>query len=214
MKKLIFILLILFVKFSDAQESADYYQRKDFSPLGVSYNNLLKAVTEANGISQVSFFDLNFVTIRLQVFCERYLNLATVGDPVDVKTKDNNTFTYKFIARVPYHGKPSYMYIKYYYFLNKLGNPIIKRCKIYGDQDDVVRFYVSYWPTNMHFSATRKNGVFYSYYWQDKIELTQNIFKNYGQIIIDNTQIKGPIEYEAFLQRSLAKTDTITKTSN
>jgi hypothetical protein len=44
--------------------------------------------------------------------------------------------------------------------------------------------------------------VFYSYLWQDKIELIQDAFKNYGELLITNTQLKSIAEYESFLAKN------------
>ncbi len=214
-------LIILFLLISGINrgfcqsDTAKYFSRLDFSPYGLPYASLASTET-----SQITFFDLNFITIRVQSFLEARLGFHLIDEPSLVKEVNLSSLTYKFQQSNVYVGTkiPKPMLIKYFFFTNSYGNPIISKCIIDGDDDSVIKFFVNYWPTTIHFDGNKKNGVFFSYFLQDKIELYQQVLKNYGKLSITNSTLNSTTDYEQHLKKNIAefrvqqrKTDSVAK---
>ncbi len=140
--------------------------RNDYSPYGLDYSMLslkMRMLSHHGDATQITYFDLNFVEQLMQYFMRNEMGMTTVNSSKFIKHDGVETFTITY-AQMATMGAASIpkLYLKYTFFTNKYGYPIIKSLNISGTSSKVVYFYAAYWPTTMNFDG-RNHQVAYNY---------------------------------------------------
>lgn len=186
----------------------DYDERIDYSPYGLTYGYLnanMRSLAPHQQLTQFTFFDMNFVNIRLQNFLENELSLIMVGEPTEDIKKDKYCIIERYEKGIQInHSKP--YYIKVIYNLYPEGkNLIIKSCEISGYWNYIVDLYIKYWNTTLNFEAAKKGEIVVNYLMQDRISLSLNAQNETGKISIVNTTIKNIAEYNEIIKKAEIK---------
>jgi hypothetical protein len=206
MKSVLTIMGVLCLWFSSAAQSPEE-NRTDLSPYGKTYTTLnaeMKQLAPHELATQISYFDMNFVNVKMQQFMDEQMAMANVGGPVLNKKGMPESFSMKYIPKASIGAtKIPSITIKYNLFTNSKGHPIIKSCEIYGDLSYIAYFYAKYWPTNMNFDS-HGPAVVYCYLLQDKAGITLNRKTKQAVISINNTTIKSVADYDAKLNKNVA----------
>lgn len=181
MKKISFILLLFITVNSFAQKISPYFP----DPFLTSSSNKYQ--------TQISYFDLNFVTLKLQDYMS-YKFLMTLNDE---KTKyelneGKGDITFAFIDKMAINKKPRELFFKYSVFpLEK--ELVITELKITGDTDTVLRFYIDFWTTTLNFDDVSKTETVSNRLFQDRISYSYNNGNSY--VTVKNTTIENPEEF-------------------
>lgn len=149
----------------------------------------MSALADHKLLTQFTGFPLNFVDIKVQLYCTDYLNYCQDENP-EFKMEETNKYLKTKYSKCIRGDEPEYfIHFKYNLFL-KGDNLLIKSCKISGYDKFVLNFYISYWPTKLNFEAAKKNELVINYLLQDRVALTWNPEKKYAEINITNTTVK------------------------
>lgn len=180
MKKLLLIpvLLFSFLGFAQMPEISPYFPQ---NPNQSRYQ------------TQFTYYDLNYVSYRVQDYLER--NMAMVLADTKENLKEGvGTIEHTYQESMIIGSSRSPQKIKFTYTVVPIGNYfVIKKCKIAGEPIKVEAFFVGFWKTSLQFDRTRKEGVVYNNYLQDKISFYFNNGNYYVDII--NTSISNFSEF-------------------
>ena len=137
--------------------------------------------------TQITYFDLNFVALRIQEFASQSLEMTLIDNEYNIKDGKGD-ITYIFEEKIVAGSRTPYK-LNAVFSVEPLANTfVIKSLKINGDSDKVLSFYVGFWNTTINFDDLKKKGMVYNRYLQDKIEYHFNSGNPY--IEITNTSIK------------------------
>jgi TonB family protein len=177
--------------------------RQDWSPYGYHKDALLFGLVDYKYTTQITYFDVNIVTERVQSFIQNSLGLYPNGNS-DFNTK-NKTITFTYIqpyASIGTITRPRKLNIKFNYFINAMKSIIIEKCLVSGDYSLVLDFYINFWPTTIHLQPS-KNKVAYSSFWQDKISLSPISTNGTATLTVINGTIKDIADYELQLKKAI-----------
>ena len=148
----------------------------------------MKNLARHGFLTQMTFFELNFVNLRIQDFMSKRLMMAPKGEPTF--TGDAiKTLTQKYHKNIQINFAKEYdMSVSYKLFplQDKL---IIESCEITGYYQYVIDFFVDYWTTTLNFEAAKGGEIVVNYLLQDRASLTLNFPKETATIKIINTTI-------------------------
>lgn len=176
--------------------------RFNYSPYGYDYPKLdyaMRQLSHHGDATQITYFDMNFVNIRIQDFMEKEMNMAPL-EPSVGKSGDVQTFTMKFVKHANM-GKVNYLYIKYTMYSEVKDYPLIKSCEVYGNDSYVLEFFTKYWPTRVNVG---NKGLAYSILLQDKASINLNLSAHTGNISIINTTIHSLPDYKSKLALAIS----------
>lgn len=168
MKLLYFCLLI--TVFSNAQTISPYYPSEPMFD---------------GEETQFTFFEYNYVSVRIQNFLSNNMDMTFVSDDYIV----NDPYTKLRLIFKKYVSQDNQRLKFDFILFNTDDKLIIKSVKITGDYELLALFFVKYWNTTLQFSDTvGENPIAYSYYLQDKAEFIRE--KNSYAIVVNNSTIR------------------------
>lgn len=181
MKKIALILVLITSANSYAQKISPYFPE----PFLTSSSNKYQ--------TQISYFDLNFVTLKLQDYMSYNFAMTLNDEKMKYELKDGKgDITFAFIDKIAMNKKPRELYFKYTVFPLE-EEFVIKELKITGDSDAVLRFYVSFWTTTLNFDDVSKTEIVSNRLFQDRISYSFN--KGNSYVIVKNTTIESSEEF-------------------
>lgn len=178
MKKILTIFaFILIAKNTYSQKISPYFPQKFY------------VTTQNKYETQVTYFDLNFVTLKIQDYMSYEFGMTLNDEKMKYELKDGKGFiTYAFIEKIAINSKPKELFFKFKVFpIEK--DLVIEKLKITGNENAVLKFYVSFWTTTLNFDDVKKKEIVSNRIWQDRISYSYNNRNSF--IEIDNTTIKS-----------------------
>jgi hypothetical protein len=138
--------------------------------------------------TQITYVDLNHVSIKIQSFLSDKLDMQ-LDDTKYNLTDGVGEIISIYTEGIAINREPKSIRIIYNVF--GIGHDfVIKEATISGDIDIVIRFFVRFWKTTLSFDNL-KNGEIASYrFLQDKISFSDNVIK------ITNTAIKNVADFK------------------
>jgi hypothetical protein len=175
MKKVLIIafFIISVIGYSQQPSISPYYP--DVVPTG-SYNDLQ---------TQMTYFDLNFVNVKIQDYMINEMQMNLSSDKYDlVAGKGNITFTYSDNGAINTTIKK----MSFIFNVEPINDEfVIKSCKIVGNSERLISFYVHFWSSPLQFDQVKSKGVIYNNFMMDKISFHYN--GNQPYITITNGSI-------------------------
>lgn len=196
MKKISIIICIVvsMAAYSQQPSISPYYP--DIATIG-SYNDLQ---------TQVTYFDLNFVNAKIQEYMDKEMQMYVSGDKYDlVAGKGNITFVYSDKGAINTTIKK----MSFIFNVEPINNEfVIKSCKIVGNSERLVAFYVSFWSSPLNFDQVKSKGIIYNNFMMDKISFHYN--GNNPYITITNGSINNFQDFTTkYLDKKIAHEKTI-----
>jgi hypothetical protein len=117
-------------------------------------------------------------------------------EKIKYELKDGKgNITYAFIDKIAINSKPKELFFKFKVFTIEK-ELVIEKLKITGNENSVLKFYVSFWTTTLNFDDVKKKEIVSNNIWQDRISYSFNRGKSF--IEIENTTVKSN---EAFITK-------------
>lgn len=183
MKKLLLLLLI-----------TTFVQAQKIYP---SYPSL--PISEYDYLTQISYYDLNYVDGRLTKFLYEKMNMKNLAEKDIYNLNDGKGSIIKSFQEMASRGKQSTITLNYSVFVIE-GDFVIKDFKVTGDYTKVAMFYLLFWDTKIHLE---ENQSVTNNFIQDRI-IFNNDFKA-PSITISNTTLN---DTEKFISDFLKKKTT------
>jgi hypothetical protein len=138
--------------------------------------------------TQFTFYDLNFVSLRVQDYLDRNMGMSLKDTKFNLKNGVGSIdFIYEEAIVIGTNSQPQKMHV--IYEVEAIDNEfVIKSCTINGSAYKVEAFYVGFWKTSLQFNEVKSKGIVYNYYLQDKISYSLTMGK--PTIKITSTSIK------------------------
>lgn len=180
MKKIYSFLLILFSVFG-------FSQQPKISPYYPDNPNFERYQT------QFTYFDLNFVNFRVQDYLEKNSGMVLMDTKFNLKDGQGTAeFIYKESMVIGSNRQPYSLH--FLYTVSPIENDlVITKCKITGQSDKLIAFYVGFWKTSLKFDEVKKRKEVYNHYLQDRISFFFNNGNPY--VIIEN---ETSIDFQKF----------------
>ena len=137
--------------------------------------------------TQMTFFDLAFVSVYLDKYMDIYLSMYNDNNDLDVDKIGTGSFTTNYRSSA---SKESFMDVRYELF-SVSEYYVVKKVTIKGSKDVLSKFYDGYW-SNSQASKTHTLK-------QDKITYRQSA--TVGTIEIVNTKFKGKADFMEHLSQ-------------
>lgn len=152
-------LLLLFIPFlSISQEVSPYF------PTPFSSENRYE--------TQMTYFDLNFVSLKVQDFFSRKFLMQQSDSKANLK-EGKGTITNIYEDKIAINRDTRKVNVTYEVF--PIGNEfVIKNVQIEGDYEVVTKFYVYYWSTDLNFGDLKDKEIAKNYFLQDRISYSSN----------------------------------------
>ena len=200
--KTFFTILLVYLFINVNAQSLLFKGRHDISPYGLDYESLLIQLGQNEfypNITQITYFDLNFVEQRMQEFMRNKMGMEVAHFPSFSKDNGNTILTVRYVGQATMGtSEIQSLVFRYTLFDNKGKHTIIKSLHISGTANKVVYFYAAFWPTTMNFDGT-KTKIAHNFLWQDKATIS---FNGSWSISIENTTIHSLDEYYAELTKN------------
>lgn len=149
------------------------------------------STTNNRNETQITYFDLNFVNLKIQSFLSGKLYM-TPEEPSYNLNNGEGTITQSYIEKIAINREPRKLIFTFKVF--HLGDDfVIEQLKISGDNEKVLSFYVSYWSTSLNFDDIKKNEIVSNKFLQDHISYSYN--NNKPVILIKNNTINSRREF-------------------
>ncbi len=176
MKKLFLAVVLSFV-------SAHALFSQQISPY---YPNRIRLGSLNENETQVTYVDFNFVSLRMQDFLDKKLEMSFVDTKYNiVGGKGTITNTYKESIAIGRNPRS----LNFTYTVFPIGSHyVIKQLKTTGASNLVTLFFVSYWTTTLNINTISKTEIAYNYLAQDKASYYYNKGKTFVKVV--NNTIK------------------------
>lgn len=153
-------------------------------------------------LTQITYFDLNFVNLKIEQFLSSNLYLVPSGSPEINMKGQIKTITTHYNSKITFNNAANRTFTVKYYLLTSdyTKGFIIKSCEIYGYFDWVAKFYLKYWTTTLNFENAKRGEVVVNYLWQDRVAFSGN--GRQAKIAVTNNTIKN---HQIFLKEFTEK---------
>lgn len=176
--KLLSLIVILFIQNSFSQKISPF---PDEPALKSPYNEYQ---------TQITYFDFNFVSMNFQNYMIKKTNMTLDDTKYNLKS-GVGTITDIYINN-GINTKIKKLYFTYTVFTIE-NDFVIKKLRISGDTDVVLKFYIFYWSTNLNYDDVKGRETVSNRFLQDRISYNFNEGKSF--IEINNTSIKNTEEF-------------------
>jgi hypothetical protein len=161
------LVCILFINNSKAQSISPYYP---------NFANTIER-------SQFTFFDLNFVTSKIETYL-RFTKTLLDTKPNIKNGEGNIKITY--IDKISNNKKSDLLIFDFKVF-NIDNEFVVESCKISGSNNSVLDFYMGYWNTKITVDRSKKKFILSNHHLQDNVQFS--IINNVTTISITNSTI-------------------------
>lgn len=143
--------------------------------------------------TQFTYFDLNYVNFRVQNYLEKNSGMVLMNTKFNLKDgRGIAEFIYKESMVIGSNRKPYTLHFNY--TVAPIENDlVITKCKITGQVDKLIAFYVGFWKTTLQFDEVKRQKEVYNHYLQDRVSFFFNNGNPY--VIIEN---ETSIDFQRF----------------
>ncbi|QAA81395.1 hypothetical protein EI546_06475 [Aequorivita sp. H23M31] len=143
--------------------------------------------------TQFTYFDLNYVNFRVQNYLEKNSGMVLMDTKFNLKDGHGIAeFIYKESMVIGSNRKPYTLHFNY--TVAPIENDlVITKCKITGQVDKLIAFYVGFWKTSLQFDEIKRRKEVYNHYLQDRVSFFFNNGNPY--VIIEN---ETSIDFQKF----------------
>lgn len=143
--------------------------------------------------TQFTYFDLNYVNFRVQNYLEKNSGMVLMDTKFNLKDGHGIAeFIYKESMVIGSNRKPYTLHFNY--TVAPIENDlVITKCKITGQTDKLIAFYVGFWKTSLQFDEVKRRKEVYNHYLQDRVSFLFNNDNPY--VIIEN---ETSIDFQKF----------------
>lgn len=178
--RIILILSMLFSFVVNAQEVSPYYPAKGNFKSPYYFT------------SQLSYFDLNYISNNISEFLTYRLNMVVDKDDSSKLLKDGGTYNISYVDRISTSGNEK---INFVYTVGLVDNVYtIKTVKITGTKESLITFFVEFWQTTINFQEPSGKSDVSLLTGQDVVKYYVNKGKPY--ITITNNTFKDLEEFK------------------
>lgn len=198
------MLLMALIKECSAQDIVSPYRQPE-----VILDANMRTLATHGYCTQITYFDLNFVNLKVQEFLYRHLGAST-DETGDFKTLKNNDIqiTQKYNQRIVIDEQSQTLTIRYTAFRHKNAF-VIKSAVITGTSKFVIDFFVKFWQTALTFNDIYNDKIATTYLLQDKATIS---FKNdMWSIEVTNTSIKSMDDFKKIFEDKVLATYNVSK---
>jgi hypothetical protein len=184
MKKLLLITALLMVSFTQAQEVSPYYPAK------------ITVTDPFNFTSQLTYYDLNFITVNISEFLSYRMNMVVEKDNDSKLLSDGGTYTITYTDKLSQSGNKKLIITYIVGLVDTVYT--IQSVKISGSKDRVIDFFIEFWQTTVNFEEPTGNSDVSLLTGQDVVKFYFN--KGNPYIAVSNSAYKSLSEFKNYFK--------------
>lgn len=185
MKKLLLIAALLLAGFTQAQEVSPYYPAKYTGKTGFHFT------------SQLTYFDLNFISNNISEFLLNRLSMVVEKTDDSKLLFDGGRYTVNYVDRLSQSGLKKLAVV---YEVSKVNDVYtINSVTINGSDERVTDFFIEFWQTAMNFEEPKGNSNVSVLTGQDVVKYYFNKGKPY--VAVTNGTFKTVEEFKNHFQK-------------